>query len=125
MDRILYVEDNPINAALMEAVFDQSPQVDFEVAVNGADALDAVRRRPRHLLLIDGQLPDIQGVDLLAKLRAESWPSRVPAVFVSANADEATSAKALAAGFDECWPKPIDIDAVLARARALLAGSAD
>lgn len=108
---------------MMQAVFDQTPLVDLEVAVSGADALDTVRRRPGQLLPIDGELPDIDGNDLLAKLRAGLWPSRVPAVFVSANSDATTSARALAAGFDEYWPKPINVDEVQARTLSLLAGS--
>jgi two-component system, OmpR family, KDP operon response regulator KdpE len=115
---VLYVEDNPVNAELMQALLEASEGVDLEVAVDGASALKAVRLRVPDLLLIDGQLPDTTGIELLSGIRAAGC--RAPAVFVSA-ADESACVHAERAGFDECWMKPVSPAHVLARIHALVA----
>ena len=124
--RVLYVEDNAINAALMEVLFEAVADLELEVAADGKSALEAMSRRAPDLLLIDGQLPDISGYALLPLLRAEGGSRHCPAVLVSASCDDLDfdSAKAKEAGFEECWSKPIDPRAVIARTTALLlAGS--
>lgn len=116
--RVLYVEDNPVNAELMEALFDGHEGVELEIAVDGGRALEAIERRAPDLLLIDGELPDTTGIELLRRIRSAGH--RGPAVFVSAG-DESAFVEAEGAGFDETWMKPISPAHVLARVHALLA----
>ena len=117
--RVLYVEDNPVNADLMAAIFDGSEGLELEVAVDGASALEAIKRCAPDLLLIDGHLPDMSGIELLGLIRAGSG-RQAPAVFVSAS-DESMCVKAEKAGFDESWMKPISPAYALARVHALVA----
>ena len=117
---MLYAEDNPVNVLLMEALVELRPGIDLAVAGDGAAALDLALREPPDLLLLDQHLPDLSGVDLLRRLRAQPALEGVPAVMVSADAMPEDRARALAAGCDDYWTKPLDVDATLARLDRLL-----
>ncbi|MEW5881589.1 MAG: PAS domain S-box protein [Pseudomonadota bacterium] len=118
---ILYVEDNPINVAVLQALLEQRPDVRLLTAANGAAGLAlAVAERP-DLVLIDMQLPDLDGYAVHAKLRAAPETAAIPCIALSANAFPEHVAQARAAGFLDYWTKPIDAPAVLARIDQLLA----
>jgi PAS domain S-box-containing protein len=118
--RILYVEDNPINVLLMQAVFEGDEAFVLDVADTGERAGQAVRRSRPDALLLDMHLPDTDGAALLARLRTDAGLSDVPAVAVSADAMPDDIARALAAGFDDYWTKPLDVTRVVPSLRALL-----
>ena len=111
--RVLYVEDNLVNALLMQSVFEGDDRFALEVVDTGERALQAVRRQSPHLMLLDVQLPDIDGVSLLARLRCDPGVRDVPAIAVSADAMPEDIQHARAAGFCDYWTKPLDVSAVV------------
>ena len=122
--QLLYAEDDPVNALLMEAVLARIPGVVLRVAPSGEAALEMARAQLPDLLLLDMGLPDVDGRELLARLRAEPALAAVPAVAVSADAMPEEIARTLAAGFAAYWTKPLDVDRVPADLEAVMAPSA-
>ena len=113
---ILVVEDNERNRKLMHAVLDSNGYRILEAAC-GEDALElAVARRPT-VALIDVQLPGIDGIETLVRLRDDERTARIPVVAVTAQAMRGDRERLLAAGFDSYLAKPIDIGELLANRR--------
>ncbi len=81
-----YVEDNPTNVEVMRGILAQRPQVRLEVSMLGLDGLSAIRRDPPDLILLDMQLPDISGPELLRHLKNDDTLARIPVIVVSADA---------------------------------------
>ena len=114
---VLYIEDEPVNTLLMQAIFDSLPVAGprLVVAVNGADGLaEAAKLRP-DLILLDMNLPDIDGLSVLAALSAGALTAHIPVIAVSADAMPAQIVKARQAGCQDYWTKPIDVKQVQAR----------
>jgi len=122
--RVLYVEDNPINALLMRAVFEGVPGFVLEVVDTGEHACEAFARLRPDVLLLDMHLPDTDGISLLTRLDQQAGLSKVPAIAVSADAMPDDIACARAAGFADYWTKPVDVTRVLPSLQALLGASA-
>jgi len=118
--RVMYVEDNPVNALLMQSVFEDVPDFRLEVVVNGERALQAVGLEVPDVLLLDMHLPDTDGLRLLADLREKLGPAMVPAIAVSADAMPDDIALARKAGFVDYWTKPLDVSAIVPSLRQLL-----
>ena len=116
--QVLYVEDHPVNVQLMQALFAQLPSLELTIATNGEDGYQAAMKRPPALLLLDLNLPDCHGTDLLERLREQPVLSSVPAIAVTAadvqHLNEST--------FLEVWQKPLDIPSILKRLDQLLLG---
>lgn len=113
---VLYVEDSPLNVIVMEAMFEQRRDLRLHVAEAGMPAWRMSARLQPSLLLIDLNLPDCHGSELLKLLRMRRGWARVPAIAVTADSDF----DALGAGFQEMWPKPLDVRRTLARLAELL-----
>jgi two-component system cell cycle response regulator DivK len=109
--RILVVEDNPLNLKLVRDVLEFAG---YEVvdAGTGEEGLQVAGRRRPDLVLLDLQLPGIDGMETLRRLRAEVLDSQVPVVAVTALAMAEDRAAAGAAGFDGYVEKPISVRAL-------------
>lgn len=112
--RVLYVEDNEVNALLMQAIVALRPALQLQVVPDVASALVAARELPPDLVLLDLHLPDGDGYTLLRALRLLPGLQQVPAVVVSASAHAEERQRALAAGFVGYWTKPLDLAQTLA-----------
>ena len=110
---VLYVEDNPVNAVLMDAIIGLRPGVTLKIAPTGTSALQLLDSWVPDLLLLDMHLPDMLGSELLIEIRRRFPQLSTPAVAVSAAARSDDIAQALAAGFAAYWTKPLDIDRTL------------
>ncbi|MCU0773844.1 MAG: PAS domain-containing protein [Ideonella sp.] len=118
--RVLYIEDNPVNVLLMQEFVRNCPGVDLTAATTGLEGVHhALTHRP-DAVLVDMQLPDIDGYEVLRRLRADPRTRSMPCVALSANALQEDIERALAAGFDDYWTKPIDFRAFLPSLRKLL-----
>lgn len=115
--QVLYVEDQPVNAMLMSALFERIPGCRLQLAACGRDALAIARTLRPALLLLDLRLPDMNGAELLARLRLVPGCEFAPAVAVTAEHDF----DHIAAGFDELWRKPLALLDVVGRVEALVA----
>ena len=113
---VLYVEDQPLNVALVEEIFRVRQRWKLVIAPDVATALRLAREVLPDLLLIDMHLPDGDGLQLLAELREQERQDLrrpVRAVALSADAMPDQVEQARRAGFDDYWTKPIDVMQVL------------
>lgn len=115
---VLYVEDHPVNAMLMCALFERRPQLRLVVAATGQEALCLITGLSPVLLLLDLRLPDCHGTQLLPLLRLHTVDAPAVAVTADDDFDIADS------GFCELWTKPLDLNRVLGRLDALTAAPA-
>lgn len=118
MSTILVVDDQPQNVRLLEAVL-QPHGYDVIHAASGAGALDAVSRHSPDLVLLDVEMPGMNGYDVCRRLREDERTAFLPVVMVTSHADE-VRADALAAGADDFITKPFNQQELLARLRSLL-----
>lgn len=118
--KVLYVEDQPVNALLMGALFERVPDCDLVVADCGRAALDVVQGLYPSLMLLDLRLPDIHGSELLPRLRRMPGCEHVTAVAVTAE----HGFEIAGSGFDELWRKPLNLLTVLERVEGHLAVAA-
>lgn len=109
--QVLYVEDQPINVLLMEALFRQRPELRLMVATSCSEACALAPRIQPELLLLDLRLPDGNGHELLSHLRQQAGWCRLGAIAVTAE----PGIDPRATNFDEVWHKPLDFP--LARRR--------
>jgi len=110
---ILYIEDNPANMRLVESVIKKYTKYNFLSAVNGSDGLDVAVKQQPNIILLDINLPDFNGFEVLRKLRLHSELTNTPVVAVSANAMQHDIDKALESGFYEYVSKPVDVSLLL------------
>ena len=108
---VLYVEDHPVNVLLMQALFTKRPELRLVIATTAEAGLrSAIEARP-DLLLLDLQLPDGHGVELLQRMREVEHLRHVTAIAVTAEAVSDLTAQ----GFREIWHKPMDLHRTLLR----------
>lgn len=117
--RVLYVEDNPVNAMIVQASVAHRPGIELQVAEDGAAGIRLARSMQPHLVLLDMQLPDTDGHGVLKALRADPRTAHLPCIALSANVLPEDIRQALAAGFIDYWTKPIELPALLGALDAL------
>ena len=107
--RILYIEDNFENRRLIKRILEAD---DFTVieAENGFVGMNLAASEHPDLILMDINLPDIDGYECTARLRKMNGVSKIPIVALTANVMAGDSQKALDAGCDGYIPKPVDVD---------------
>jgi PAS domain S-box-containing protein len=104
---VLYVEDNPANYAVVEAVLRQRPGVTLMKAADGSAARVLAAVCQPDLILVDMRLPDTDGLSLFRALRAEPATQAIPCIGLSANALPGDIDAARAAGFADYLTKPL------------------
>ena len=107
-ERILVVEDNEKNMKLFRDVLVASGYRTIE-ATTGRDAVDMASEHTPDLVLMDIQLPDLDGVQALERLRADERTAGIPIVALTAQAMHGDRERFLAAGFDGYLSKPVNI----------------
>ena len=106
---MLYIEDDPVNLALMEAILDRQGGWRLITAPLPGLGLDIAQSERPDLILLDIQLPDMDGYEVLRRLRASALTRDIPVVAVTANAMAGDVALGDAAGFAGYVTKPIDL----------------
>jgi two-component system cell cycle response regulator DivK len=119
---ILIVEDNPKNLKLVRDVLNHIGYRTVE-ADNAEDGLELARDRRPRLILMDIQLPGVDGLEALALLRGDPRTAGIRVVALTAFAMKADRERFLAAGFDGYLEKPLDVHAFPAQVAALLDGT--
>jgi two-component system KDP operon response regulator KdpE len=115
--RVLVVDDEPAIRRFLRAGLAAQGYVVSELE-NGLPAIDVVRRGGSDLIVLDLGLPDIDGLDVIRRIRAAG--SAVPIVVLSSRENESGKVEALDLGADDYVTKPFGIDELLARIRAAL-----
>jgi len=106
---ILYVEDNPANRMLVKRVLEAEGFCVIE-AVDGPSGLEIAAQTQPDLILLDINLPEIDGYELAKRFRDTPGLQQVPILAVTANVMKGDRERTLAAGCDGYIQKPIDID---------------
>jgi CheY-like chemotaxis protein/anti-sigma regulatory factor (Ser/Thr protein kinase) len=107
--RLLYVEDNPSNVELFTGVMALQAGYRVEVATDGLQGLAMARANPPDLVVIDINLPGIDGIELCRRLKGDPATRHIPLIALSANAMPSDVAKAQRAGFDVYLTKPLNV----------------
>ncbi|HWB78649.1 MAG TPA: response regulator [Nannocystaceae bacterium] len=107
--RILYVEDNAANLALVRKVLEHGGRYEVVGAATGEEGLDVATARPPALILLDLDLPGIDGFELARRLRAGASTAAIPLVAISASVMKHEREQAIAAGCVRFIEKPFDI----------------
>jgi signal transduction histidine kinase/ActR/RegA family two-component response regulator len=122
--KILYIEDNLANLRLVELVLARHPQVSFLPAMQGRLGLELAREHQPDIVLLDLQLPDLQGHEVLIRLKAEPATRDTPVVVLSADASPGQMGRLRAAGAAAFLTKPLDVQELLDVVGRCLAGRA-
>ncbi len=106
---VLYVEDEPLNASLVESIIGLLPGRSLHVEPTVAGGIEAADRLRPALVLLDLNLPDGSGFDVLAAIRANPALTGLPVFILSADATEQTTGRALQLGADRFISKPFNL----------------
>lgn len=107
---VLYIEDNPANLKLVANIIGRRSDMDLLTAHSAELGLELVRARKPELILLDINMPGMNGYQVLGVLQASPATRHIPVVAVTANAMRRDIQRGLQAGFSDYLTKPIDID---------------
>jgi CheY-like chemotaxis protein len=107
---VLYVEDDPANMQLVVQIIALDPDITLLTAENGKMGIDIARSSLPDLILLDINLPDVNGFEVMNRLQSEPSTANIPVIAVSANAMPRDVKKGLEAGFFRYITKPIKIN---------------
>jgi two-component system cell cycle response regulator DivK len=116
--RILVVDDNPASRELLRAALE--PQYVVEEAPDGRTALSCLTQSLPDLILMDVQMPVMDGYEALREIRGNPDSAALPVIAITAFAMFEDRHKALKAGFDGYLPKPINVGALRKQIEMLL-----
>jgi CheY-like chemotaxis protein len=119
MTTILLVEDNPENADMLTR---RLVRRGFGVvtAGDGRRAIEQAHRENPDLILMDLSLPEMDGLEATRRLKGDPAKRHIPVIALTAHAMRSDLERALGAGCDEFETKPVDLERLLAKIRALL-----
>jgi PAS domain S-box-containing protein len=106
---VLYIEDNPMNTRLMQHVFSSKKHWELSTATTAETGLEMARARPPQVILLDINLPGMDGYQALSLLRSYPETAAIPVIALTANAMVGERERGLAAGFADYLTKPLDI----------------
>ena len=111
---VLYVEDDPVNFTLVERILEYRPALSVLHAPQGKRGLEMAAALLPKLILLDLNLPDMHGAEVLQRLQQEPATAGIPVVILSANATPSQIERLLTAGAKNYLTKPFNIDPFLA-----------
>jgi two-component system cell cycle response regulator DivK len=116
---ILYIEDNPDNMLLVQRAL-EARGYGFVWASNGLTGLAEAEAKQPDLILLDINLPDIDGYEVVRRIRAHERLRAIPVIAITANALRGDAEKALNAGCDVYMSKPINIRELWAKVTSFI-----
>jgi signal transduction histidine kinase/ActR/RegA family two-component response regulator len=122
--RLLYIEDNAVNVMIVAELVRRRQGIVFDSTPDGASGVARAAQTLPGLVLVDMQLPDFDGLEVLRRLRADPATAGLRVVALSANAIPADIQRALDAGFDDYWTKPLDFKVFNAALDQVFGGAA-
>ena len=106
---VLYVDDNLPNVQLVQGILARRPEVRLLTALQGALGIELAQQHCPDVILLDLHLPDINGDEILQRLRAHPATQNIPVVMISADATPGQTERLLQAGANDYLSKPFDI----------------
>ncbi|RYG69686.1 hybrid sensor histidine kinase/response regulator, partial [bacterium] len=110
---VLCIEDNPSNLRLVEVILNSRPEIKLVSAMEGLLGLEMARRLKPDIILLDLNLPDVSGKDVLDRLQQSESTRNIPIVVISADATPNQVDRLLAAGARDYLTKPLNINQFL------------
>lgn len=117
--KVLVVDDQPINIKLLQRKFERQDMIVL-VAYNGRECLDIVSKEVPDIILLDVMMPEMDGIEICQRLKANTATETIPIIFITANASKEGKLAGLNVGAVDYITKPIDLDETLARVRTQL-----
>lgn len=111
--KLLYVEDDPANLKLVQKILTSRREFELLDAVCGKAGMDLAVNQCPELILLDINLPDMNGFELLRQLQNNSATRDIPVIAVTANAMPHEVERGMAAGFTDYLIKPVDVEKIL------------
>jgi two-component system, OmpR family, alkaline phosphatase synthesis response regulator PhoP len=118
--KVLIVEDEPDIAGLMKHALERGGELEVEMVSTGAAALKSVMEEPPGLILLDLNLPFIDGLEVCRLLRGRASSATIPIIMVTARTGETDRVNGLDLGADDYVTKPFSLRELVARVRAVL-----
>ena len=123
MTKVLYVEDNDDNVYMMKMQFELLDGFEFLTAEDGEAGYVKARVELPDLILMDLDLPIVDGWELTRRLKSDSTTRHIPVIALTAHAMPGSREQALAAGCDEFDTKPINFERLMQKVDFLLGSS--
>ena len=121
MAEILVVDDSKVMRDMIVACLRAEPGLGFAHASSGLEAIEKLSLKPFDLVVLDLNMPDIGGIEVVEFIRAQDQLRGLPVVIVTTRGDESSQARAMGAGANRFMAKPFTPEAILAVVRELLA----
>jgi two-component system chemotaxis response regulator CheY len=123
MATILLVDDSPTIRRMVRAALASLPDVDFAEAASGLQALEALAINAVHMMVLDLNMPDMHGLDVLKFVRSHQQSRHLPVLVLTTRGDESTREAVMRAGASAYMTKPFSPTALAAAAQQLLSPS--
>ncbi|MFP2902162.1 response regulator [Corallococcus sp. 4LFB] len=120
MPEVLVVDDSKVMRDMVVACLRPHPDSRFTQASSGLEAIEQLSLKPYDLLVLDLNMPDIGGIEVVEFVRGQDHLRNLPIIIVTTRGDEASRERALQAGADRFMTKPFTPDSIQGAARALL-----
>jgi signal transduction histidine kinase/AmiR/NasT family two-component response regulator len=118
---VLYIEDNPASVLLMRHIMKEMADIELVVATSAREGIELARGLKPGLILLDINLPEMDGFEVLKVLRSDENISEIPIFAITANALPKDLERGVAAGFDHYIVKPLNIPQFIAAVDVALA----
>lgn len=120
MSDVLVVDDSKVMRDMIVACLRAQVGLEFVHAASGLEAIERLSLHPFDLVLLDLNMPDIGGVEVVEFIRGQDKLRALPIVVITTRGDEASRARALAAGADRFMTKPFTPEALIREVSGLL-----
>ncbi|CAN2046528.1 type IV pilus assembly protein PilB [Candidatus Magnetomoraceae bacterium gMMP-13] len=118
-ETILVVDDDAAIREYIKAIF-ESEYFNVDIAVDGEDGIRKVYENPPNLIVTDYLMPNMNGIDFIRKLKADSRTSLIPALMLTSTNPDETEISVIEAGADDWIQKPVNVARLIARSKRLL-----
>jgi two-component system chemotaxis response regulator CheY len=119
--QVLVVDDSKVMREMIVACLRPEAELAFSHAASGLEAIEKLSLQPFDLLVLDLNMPDIGGIEVVEFVRGQDTLRQLPIIIVTTRGDESSRTQALRAGASRFMTKPFTPEAILGEVRALLA----
>ena len=123
MPEILVVDDSKVMREMIVACLRAEPGLVFTHAASGLEAIERLSLKPFDLIVLDLNMPDIGGIEVVEFVRGQDRLKSMPIIIVTTRGDDASKQRALAAGASRFMTKPFTPEGILTEVRSLLPGA--